>query len=95
MKSHIVMGLGYGDEGKGITTDYLASTLKNPIVVRYSGGQQAGHTVIVDGIKHIHSNFCSGSLRDVPSYFSEHTTFYPVTIARELAVLKPKVSILR
>ncbi len=87
---HIVTGLGYGDEGKGITTDFLASRLDNSIVVRHSGGQQAGHTVIVDGVKHIHSNFGSGSLRNVPTYFSEHTTFYPVTISRELAKLKEK-----
>jgi adenylosuccinate synthase len=43
-----------------------------------------------NGVKHIHSNFGSGSLRGVPTYFSEHTTIYPVTIARELKVLKGK-----
>jgi adenylosuccinate synthase len=90
INAHIVIGLGYGDEGKGITTDYLCSRTKNPIVVRFSGGQQAGHTVMHNGLKHIHSNFGSGSLRDVPTYFSEHTVFYPVTIARELKVLKEK-----
>lgn len=90
IKAHIVTGLGYGDEGKGITTDFLASKLENAIVIRYSGGQQAGHTVMVNGVKHIHSNFGSGSLRGVPTYFSEHTTFYPVTIARELEVLTKK-----
>jgi adenylosuccinate synthase len=63
---------------------------ENPIVIRYSGGQQAGHTVMYNGVKHIHSNFGSGSLRGVPTYFSEHTTIYPVTIARELKVLKGK-----
>jgi adenylosuccinate synthase len=42
-----------------------------------------------NGVKHIHSNFGSGSLRGNPTYFSD-TTIYPVTIARELKVLKGK-----
>lgn len=90
MNAHIVVGLGYGDEGKGITTDYLCSTLSHPIVIRYSGGQQAGHTVIKDGVKHIHSNFGAGTLRGVPTYFSEFTTFYPATILREKKRLAKK-----
>jgi adenylosuccinate synthase len=88
--ANIVLGMSYGDEGKGITTDYLCSKAENPIVIRFSGGQQAGHTVMYNGIKHIHSNFGSGTLRSIPSYFSEHTVFYPTTIARELKVLKSK-----
>lgn len=90
MKANIVVGIGFGDEGKGITTDYLCSKAKNPIVIRYCGGQQAGHTVMLDDKKHIHSNFGSGTLRGIPSYFSEHTVFYPTTIAREQKVLKKK-----
>jgi adenylosuccinate synthase len=90
IKAHICIGLGFGDEGKGITTDYLCSKSENQIVIRFSGGQQAGHTVIYNGVKHIHSNFGSGSLRNIPTYFSEHTVFYPVTIARELKVLRDK-----
>ncbi len=89
-RAHIVLGSGYGDEGKGLTTDFLCSKLTNPIVIRFSGGQQAGHTVIKDGIKHIHSNFGAGTLREVPTYFTEHTTFYPVTIQREADVLMDK-----
>lgn len=88
MKAKIVLGLQYGDEGKGITTDYLASKANNPIVIRFSGGQQVGHTVKVNGYTHVHSNFGSGTLRGVPTYYSEHTSIYPTTIARELKVLK-------
>lgn len=90
MKAQIVIGLGYGDEGKGITTDYLCSQHENSIVVRFSGGQQAGHTVIKDGIKHTHSNFGAGTLRGVKTYFSEHATIYPATIMRERKVLLDK-----
>jgi len=90
MKAHIVLGTQYGDEGKGRTVDYLCSTLKNPLVVRFCGGQQVGHTVIRNGIKHIHSNFGSGSLLDIPTYYSEFTTIYPLTIEREEKILKAK-----
>lgn len=83
MKANIVLGLGYGDEGKGITTDFLCSQNPNSIVIRFSGGQQAGHTVKIGDMKHIFSNFGAGSLRGVPTYFTEHTTAYPTTIYRE------------
>ena len=82
----IVIGLGYGDEGKGITTDFL-SNKNNQIVVRFSGGQQAGHTVIKNNIKHIHSSFGSGTLNGIPSYFTEDCTFHPTYIINECKIL--------
>jgi adenylosuccinate synthase len=88
MKAQIVVDLGFGDAGKGITTDYLCSKSSNPIVVRFSGGQQAGHTVILDGKKHIHSSYGSGTLRGVPSYFSEHCTFSLNAMHNEFRVLR-------
>lgn len=90
MTAQIVVGLGFGDEGKGITTDYLCSQNLNSIVVRFSGGQQAGHTVMLNGIKHIHSSFGSGTLRGLPSYFSEHCCIYFNTMLREYKVLQSK-----
>lgn len=43
----VVVGSQWGDEGKGKVTDYLA--LEADVVVRYQGGPNAGHTVVVDG----------------------------------------------
>ena len=57
MEAKIVIGLSMGDEGKGRTVDYLCLSAEKPIVVRFSGGQQVGHTVMIDGKKHVHSNF--------------------------------------
>ena len=56
---HIVSGLGYGDEGKGIMTDYLTSIAQRPVlVVRFNGGPQAGHTVVSpDNKRHVFSSF--------------------------------------
>lgn len=90
MIAKIVLGLGFGDEGKGITTARLCQYYENPVVVRFSGGQQAGHTVMTQDTKHVFSNFGSGTLQGVPSYFSEHTSIYLNTIYREKTILESK-----
>ena len=48
MASVIVLGAQWGDEGKGKIVDYLAQ--EADVVVRYSGGSNAGHTVVVNDI---------------------------------------------
>jgi adenylosuccinate synthase len=91
MTAKIIVGSLFGDEGKGITTDYLCKNdLFSALVVRYNGGQQAGHNVKIGKVSHIHSNFGSGTLRGVHSYFSEHCTIYPVTMVRELSEFASK-----
>lgn len=45
MSSVVIVGAQWGDEGKGKATDYLAS--KADMVVRYQGGGNAGHTVVI------------------------------------------------
>lgn len=47
MSATVVIGAQWGDEGKGKIVDYLAE--KADVVVRYQGGNNAGHTVVVDG----------------------------------------------
>ena len=90
MGNKAVIGLGFGDCGKGLTTDYLCSQAQNPLVIRYSGGQQAGHTVNHKGISHVFSNLGSGSLRGVPTYWSKYCTFDPIGLFNELEALKDK-----
>ncbi len=45
MPATVVVGLQWGDEGKGKTTDLLAESVD--LVVRYQGGDNAGHTVVL------------------------------------------------
>ena len=45
----VVVGMQWGDEGKGKIVDLL--TEKARAVVRFQGGNNAGHTLVVDGIK--------------------------------------------
>lgn len=83
-----VIGSSFGDEGKGIITDYLCSQYPNPLVTRYSGGQQAGHTVERDNVRHVFSNFGSGTLLGVPTYWSKFCSADPVGIKREYQILE-------
>lgn len=85
-----VIGLGFGDEGKGRVVDYLCSLFNPSLVIRFSGGQQAGHQVITDDCRHVFSNFGSGTLQGVPTYWSKYCTIDPVGILNELDVLLEK-----
>uniref|UniRef100_A0A6M3JW66 Putative adenylosuccinate synthase n=1 Tax=viral metagenome TaxID=1070528 RepID=A0A6M3JW66_9ZZZZ len=86
----IVIGCGCGDEGKGLFTDYLCSHSENSLVVRFSGGHQAGHTVFTDKTNHIFSNFGSGTLRGRPTYWSKYCTVEPIGLLKELKLLLSK-----
>lgn len=49
MPAVIILGAQWGDEGKGKATDQLGTRAE--YVVKYNGGNNAGHTVVVDGEK--------------------------------------------
>ena len=87
MNSKAVIGLGFGDEGKGLTTNFLCLQNPDALVVRYSGGQQAGHTVVLDGKRHVFSNFGSGTLNGNPTYWSKYCTVDPFGLYNELQIL--------
>ena len=61
-KADILLGLQWGDEGKGKVTDYLAPNYD--YVVRYQGGNNAGHTVIAEGTKRVLRLIPSGILHE-------------------------------
>ncbi len=88
-KTSIVLGLGYGDEGKGLVTSTLCNH-KPDFVVRFNGGHQAGHTVVYNGIHHVFSNFGSGTLQGIPTYWSKFCTVHPTGLNREYKILKEK-----
>lgn len=91
MNVSIVLGLGFGDEGKGRVVDWLCTTKSRPLVVRFNGGHQVGHTVsIKDGTSHIFSNFGSGTLREVNTYYGEECVVDPVGLMKEEKILKDK-----
>lgn len=91
MKTTIVLGMFFGDEGKGLTTSCLAQ--KNDLVVRFNGGQQAGHTVEKDGYRHIFSSFGAGTLNGAHTYLSEYCTVYPKSLYNEEQKLLEKTKV--
>ncbi|MGH9435950.1 MAG: adenylosuccinate synthetase, partial [Terriglobia bacterium] len=60
-KNTVLVGVQWGDEGKGKVVDALADQFD--VVARYQGGANAGHTVVVDGEKFILQLIPSGILR--------------------------------
>lgn len=84
-KTSIVTGLFFGDEGKGITTAFLSS--KNSLIVRFSGGHNAGHTVENNAYRHVFSSFSAGTLKGAHTYWSEYCTFCPKSFYNEREAL--------
>lgn len=62
MKNVVVIGMQWGDEGKGKIVDLLAPHFD--IVTRYQGGHNAGHTLIINGRKHVLHLVPSGIMHD-------------------------------
>ena len=58
MKADVLLGLQWGDEGKGKIVDVL--TKNYDIIARFQGGPNAGHTLEFDGIKHVLHTIPSG-----------------------------------
>jgi adenylosuccinate synthase len=85
-----VIGANYGDEGKGLVTDFISSRLAGDCtVVRFNGGAQAGHTVVVpDGRRHVFSHFGAGSFSGCPTHLSQFFVINPRLFAKELGDLK-------
>lgn len=84
MKSSIVLGSQFGDEGKGHVVSYLVSKSEHPLVVRFNGGHQAGHTVVMaDGKRHVFSHFGSGTLQGAPTFWSRFCTVSPGALVSE------------
>jgi adenylosuccinate synthase len=86
----VVVGLGFGDEGKGAVVDALCGDGSVTSVVRFNGGAQAAHNVVVGGRHHTFSQFGSGTLSGTPTLLSRHVLVEPIALAteaRELAAL--------
>ncbi|MCK5643867.1 MAG: adenylosuccinate synthetase, partial [Gammaproteobacteria bacterium] len=80
----LVAGLGFGDEGKGTITDYLARKHNASLVVRYNGGSQAAHNVVTpEGDSHTFAQFGSGTLAGARTYLSEYMIVNPLFLLNE------------
>jgi len=83
LKVTTIIGAQWGDEGKGKVTDYLAEDCK--VVARSQGGNNAGHTIVVDGKKHKLHLLPSGILRtDIISVIGNGVVVNPDVLLNEL-----------
>lgn len=83
-KAFAVIGANFGDEGKGLVTDYLCARENATLVVRSNGGAQAGHTVVTpEGHRHVFSHFGCGTFLGVPTFLSNFVVVNPAIFARE------------
>jgi adenylosuccinate synthase len=83
MAIDVILGLQWGDEGKGKIVDYLAP--KYDIVARFQGGPNAGHTLKFDGKKFVLHTIPSGIFRDeLINVIGNGVVLDPITLVREL-----------
>src|SRR5690554_7830646 len=88
-KSVVVLGTQCGDEGKGKIVDLL--TEKAAAVVRFQGGHNAGHTLVIDGEKTALHLIPSGILREsVTCIIGNGVVVAPDALLREIRALEAR-----
>ncbi|MCI9311965.1 MAG: adenylosuccinate synthase [Erysipelotrichaceae bacterium] len=89
MSGYVVVGTQWGDEGKGKIVDVLSE--KADMIVRFQGGNNAGHTVVVNGEKHVLHLLPSGCLHPhAKCIIGPGVVVDPFVLLEELAVLESK-----
>lgn len=84
----VVIGAGFGDEGKGLITDFEARRLGSKLNVRFNGGSQAGHTVRDGDKRHVFGHVGASSFASTNTYLSSDFIVNPVTLCKEIQELK-------
>ncbi|NTS77410.1 adenylosuccinate synthase [Catenovulum sp. SM1970] len=88
-KNVVVLGTQWGDEGKGKVVDLLTDTAK--YVVRYQGGHNAGHTLVINGEKTVLHLIPSGVLRDsVTCIIGNGVVLSPEALMKEVTMLEER-----
>src|SRR5262249_45076334 len=83
----VIVGAQWGDEGKGKVVDLLTEEVD--VVVRWGGGANAGHTIVVDGKKHVTHLIPSGVLRrGVTCVLGEGMVIDPRVLVEELRAFR-------
>ena len=83
----VLLGLQWGDEGKGRIVDVL--TPQYDIIARFQGGPNAGHTLEFEGIKHVLHTIPSGIFRnDVMNIIGNGVVIDPVILQKEIKQLE-------
>ncbi len=87
MPVDVLLGLQWGDEGKGKVVDVIASDYE--VVARFQGGPNAGHTIVFDGTKYVLHLIPSGIFAEnVTCIIGNGVVIDPVTLKREIETLE-------
>jgi adenylosuccinate synthase len=82
----VLLGLQWGDEGKGKIVDFLAPKYK--VVARFQGGPNAGHTLEFDGNKHVLHQIPSGIFRqEIRNIIGNGVVLDPIIFRKEIQAL--------
>lgn len=84
-----VVGLQWGDEGKGKVVDFLAGGYE--AVARFNGGSNAGHTVVIGGRRHTFHLIPSGALKGKQLLIGPGVALDPSILGDELSLLRPEL----
>ena len=92
--AYVIVDLGYGDAGKGSLVDALTARTGARLTVRFNGGGQAAHNVILpDGRHHTFSQFGSGMFDPaVRTYLSRHFLWNPIAMQAEAESLDAEIA---
>jgi adenylosuccinate synthase len=97
MRASVVIGSAYGDEGKGLFTDYLVASQthhgsQSSKVIRFNGGAQAGHTITTpDKRRHVFGHVGAASfIKNNQTYLSDFFVVNPLALKKELLELEGK-----
>jgi len=84
-----VIGLQWGDEGKGKIVDYISDDCA--AVVRFNGGSNAGHTVVKDGKKYVFHLLPSGAARGKDMILASGVAVDPIILSEEISEVSGKI----
>ena len=89
----VVIGANFGDEGKGRVVDFLAkqytkNTDKPSLNIRFSGSNNAAHTVWKDGKSFVFHMIGAASFQGIPTYLSQHVVVDFVALEKEINAFK-------
>jgi adenylosuccinate synthase len=83
MSVDVILGLQWGDEGKGKIVDYLAE--EYDVIARFQGGPNAGHTLVINGKKQVLHTIPSGIFREGKiNFIGNGVVIDPVTLIKEI-----------
>mgnify|MGYP001360410699 CR=1 FL=1 len=87
MSVDVLLGLQWGDEGKGKIVDFISK--KYDVIARFQGGPNAGHTIIFNGNKYVLHTIPSGIFNQkVQNIIGNGVVIDPITLCEELNKLE-------